>query len=103
MIAYTSRLSLKSELPKLRGLRARVYDAIANADAEGPGPCISELAVKLGMKEGSVCGRINELRVLECIQDGPVKVGPCGKEVKTYVALAWRADDPMPQQPELFQ
>lgn len=98
MIAYTSRLSLKSELPKLAGARLRVYAAI---EQSGDSLCISELATATGMKECSVCGRIADLREMGCIADGPLKVGPCGKQVKTYVALVWRPDAPDPKQPEL--
>ena len=101
MISFTSRLSLKSELPKLHGQRQRVYAAIAAA--EEPGPCISEIATATGLKECAVCGRISELRKLGIIVDGPIKAGPCGKDVKTYVALEWREEQPAPRQPELFQ
>ncbi len=99
MIAYTSRLSLKDELPKLAGKRLRVYSLIENS-AEAL--CISEIAARLGMKECSVCGRIDELRAAGCIADAPLKPGPCGKQVKTYVALVWRPEPPNPQQPELL-
>ena len=101
MIAFTSRLSLKCELPKLQGQRQRVYQAIATAGE--PGPCISEIATSTGLKECAVCGRVSELRKLGIIVDGPIKDGPCGKEVKTYIALEWREEQPAPRQPELFQ
>lgn len=100
MIAYTSRLALKEELPKLSACRARVYAAIA--EAPEPGLCIAEIAVATRMKESSVCGRIDELRELGCIMDGPLKAAPItGKTVKTYIALEWKEGAPDPKQPEL--
>ncbi len=96
MIAYTSRLALSEELPKLQGKRLEVYAAIFAASSE---LCIAEIATRTGLKECSVCGRINELRELGCIQDGPLKVSPeTGKTVKTYIALQWRPDAPDPKQ-----
>lgn len=101
MIAFTSRLALQSELKRLSGQRARVYAAIAGA--EPPGLCIAEIADLLLLKEGAVCGRINELRKLGCIVDGPIKEAPgTGKKVKTYVAMGWNAAEPEPKQPRLF-
>lgn len=100
MIAITSRLALKAQLPLLSGQRARVYQLIA--ESEEPGLCIAELAVAARCKEGAACGRINELREMGCIMDGPLKIAPItGMKVKTYIALAWRETEPEPKQATL--
>lgn len=89
-IAFTSRLALRDTLPRIGGLQREVYEAIAAWPHLHIGPCIADLATKLERKEGSICARLNELREAGAIENGPLKMGACGKEVMTYIALAWR-------------
>lgn len=89
-VAYTSRMALRDAVKSLRGLQLEVYLAIANWPHPTLGPSLQELAAKLERKEGSICGRLNELRAAGCIEDAPLKWGACGKQVKTYRALVWR-------------
>lgn len=93
-VAFTSRIALKSIHEELSDLQRAVWEAIRDWSAD-EGPAIQDLASHLRRKEASICGRINELREAGAIQDGPLKMGGCGKSVKTYQALVWRepADD----------
>lgn len=89
-VAFTSRLSYLAIQEELAGLQREVWAAVRDWPA-GAGPSIAELAVRLGRKESSICGRVNELRRAGAIEDGPLKMGGCGKQVKTYRALVWQA------------
>lgn len=92
-VAYTSRLSYLSVQKGLNRSRARVWAAIRdwrclNSSAQ-PGPTIEDLAMLLPMKECSVCGRINELREMGAIEDGPLWANRTGKPAKTYRAVVF--------------
>ena len=104
MIAHTSRLALLDLADRLGDLQWEVYVAIRQWPHPHLGPCIAELAFATRRKESSICGRINELRAAGAIEDGPIKLGACGKMVKTYRACVYRAPEPGTKEahPELF-
>ena len=96
-IRWTSRLSLAQEIDRLSGRRRTVYECIRTWDPaiQGPGPSIADIAATTGLKECSVCGRVNELRKLGAIADGPLKVAvETGKSVMTYLAIGYREETP---------
>lgn len=102
-IAYTSRLSYLQTVGNISGSRRRVYEAIRDWTGQEP-PCNDELAEATGLRLGSICGRVNELRRDGCIEEGPLKESPVtGHRVKTYRAVVYRQATPRtePQQ-ELF-
>lgn len=80
---------MKALETELAGLQREVWLAIRHWP-ELLGPSIAELAAHLGRKEGSICGRINELRAAGAVVDGPLKPGRCGVQVKSYTAMVWR-------------
>ena len=93
-VAWTSRLALAHELPRLSGRRKAVYEAIRDWPGD-KGPSIADLAEKIGCKESTVCGRLPELRDRGLIEDGPLKPSPqTQKTVKTYRAIAYRPEPP---------
>jgi hypothetical protein len=109
MIRWSSRLSLATEADRLDGLRLEVYAAIKAWDPvkDGPGPTREQLAERLGRKESSICGRVNELMGyrhkewhldLAVIERGPMVTNPStGKPAETLVALGYRAETLRPQ------
>jgi hypothetical protein len=97
-VSYTSRLAYASVAPKLVGFRLEVFTAIKGW--KGLGPTIEDLHLHLGRKEGSICGRINELRKAGAIIDGPFKENLGGGRARTYLAVAWH-EDPAPADPQL--
>jgi len=102
-IAYTSRLSYLATQAQISGKRREVYDAIRDWTGGGQ-PCNDDLAEVTGLRLGSVCGRVNELKKLGAIEEAPVKTSPVtGHPVKTYRAVVYRQATPRtePQQ-ELF-
>ncbi len=99
MIQFTSRVGLAQTVESLRGLQLEVYRAVAgwNPVVHGPGPSIEDLASKLHRKEGSICGRLKELRDAGAIELGPIKPNTAtGKPAMTYIALTWRAPETPP-------
>jgi hypothetical protein len=100
MIAYTSRLAQRSIQEQLRGLQREVWQAVRDWPHAHVGPSLQELAARLGRKEGSICARLNELRARGCLEDAPLKMGACGKLVKTYRAIVWTEAPPRSEQLE---
>lgn len=93
-VAFSSRLAYLAVQTGLAGTRREVWEAIR--DWEGvSGPSIEDIAQCLGMKESSVCGRVNELRKLSAIQDGPMKHNRTGNPAKTYRAIVYREETPV--------
>jgi predicted transcriptional regulator len=90
-IRYTSHAALASLESTLTGLRLEVYTTIRawHPIDKGPGPSIEDLATTLHRKECSICGRLNELRDLGLITEGPVKVNHTGKQALTYIAISY--------------
>ena len=93
-ISFTSREALLNSLAKLSGRRKEVYDFIAQfvADDTGAGPSIEDIARGLGVKESTVCGRVNELLHPDCaaLELAPVKLNATGNRARTYRALVFR-------------
>lgn len=100
-VAITSRMALLETVERLAGLQREVWVAIKEWRHPHVGPSIQDLATLLGRKEASICGRIAELRDAGAIEDGPIKMGTCGKQVKTYRAVVWRAPENANRQMEL--
>lgn len=97
MIRWTSRLAYSQELIKLSGRRLQVYQAIRDWPHHIPGPSIADLAETTGLKECSVCGRVSELRKLNCIAEGPLKRNEdTGKSAMTYLAIGYQEQQPVP-------
>jgi hypothetical protein len=106
-ISYTSRAALAQIIGDLIGRQREVYDAIANwISSDSPesgtdperseGPSIEDVAAKLGIKESSVCGRVNELLAAGAIECGPFKTNRTGHQAKTYRALVFKPYSPPP-------
>lgn len=94
-VAYTSRLAYQEVQESLVGCRRRVWQAIRDwrqMHVNQPGPTIEDLAQVTGLKECSVCGRLNELRDLGAVEDGPLWTNRSGKRAKTYRALVYRPE-----------
>ena len=93
-IAYTSRVALAAIVNQLSTLQRSVYLTIKGWDTldRGPGPSIEDIAAELIIKESSVCGRIAELKELEAITTGPMKINATGKPAQTYIAKTYRDD-----------
>lgn len=106
-ISWTSRIGYASVQATLSRSRLAVWKAIrdwACVNATGqPGPTIEDLAQILPMKESSVCGRVNELREIGAIEDGPLWRNRTGKSAKTYRAVVYREPPRVPRQATLFQ
>lgn len=100
-IAYTSRQSFEAVQSGLCRSRLRVWQAVRDWEPAyngtgQPGPTIEDLAQLTGMKECSICGRINELRdEFEAIEDGPLWTNRTGKPAKTYRAVVYKPEAPM--------
>lgn len=99
--AFTSRLAYKEIQEGLVGLQLEVWQAIRDW-SELLGPSIQDLAERLKRKEASICGRVAELRASGAIHDGPLKIGKCRVQVKTYSAVVWRAPENLPGQLQLL-
>lgn len=91
-IRWTSRLAVAELTEELAGRRLEVYTAIRAWDPveHGPGPSIEDIARVTERKESTVCARIDELRKLSLIVEGPLKTNSTGKQAMTYIALSWR-------------
>lgn len=98
-VAFTSRLSFSAVQSQLSGQRLRVYDAVRwwNPATRGPGPSIEDIAAVTGLKESSVCGRVNELTDPDRYSGetplifGPIKQNDAtGKRAKTYIARVYK-------------
>lgn len=101
-VSFTSRTSYKAVQDGLAGLQREVWEAIRDWPEKTTGPSIQELAEQLGRKECSICGRLNELRAAGAIEDAALKIGDCGKQVKTYRALVWQQPTYNPAQLSLL-
>jgi predicted transcriptional regulator len=95
-IAFTSRLSYLAIQEELTGLQRAVWEAIRDWPGDHA-PSLQELAAVLKRKEGSICGRLNELRAAGAIEDAPLKMGAYGVQVKTYRAVVWKEAQGDPQ------
>jgi hypothetical protein len=97
-IAFTSRISYFEVQQTLSRSRLDVWTAIRDYKFQTltgqAGPTIEDLSKILPMKECSICGRINELRDLGAIEDGPLWVNRTGKPAKTYRAIVYQASPP---------
>jgi len=94
-VAYTSRLALATIAEDLGGQCRKVYEAIRDWNHPVMGPCIRDLAKQLELETATVSGRISDLRKAGAIEDGQIKLcAATGKQVKTYIALAWAPPDP---------
>ena len=94
-IRWTSRLALTQELDKLQGLRLEVYSAIKAWDIskDGSGPTREQLAEKLGRKESSICGRVNELIKQGCVTVNTMVLNPkTGKSAESLIAYSYREE-----------
>jgi len=91
-IRWTSRLALAQIVAQMPNSRLKVYNCILNwPGAEGPS--IEDIAVATGMKESSVCGRVNELKKCYAIEEGLLKVNGSGKKAMTYIACKYQEPD----------
>lgn len=99
-IAYTSRQSYETVQNGLSRSRRKVWEVIRDWDpaynASGqPGPTIEDLAKLTGMKECTICPRVNELRdEYGAIEDGPLWTNRTGKPAKTYRAVVYKHEEP---------
>ena len=89
-VRYTSRASFHSLISDLSGLRQEVYLAIKAWPGDRPGPSIEDLANLLQRKESSMSGRVNELKQLGLIEEGPMKINATRKSAMTYRAIAFK-------------
>jgi len=83
----TSRLAAEKLAPKFPSLKDRIEDRIKECGHEGQSR--EELAVALGVKEGTVCGAVNSL-----MHEGKIhvsatvsRVSSLGNEVEVLVAV----------------
>lgn len=104
MIRWTSRLALATEVERLPRSRRLVYDAVRKWDPviDGPGPSIEDIARITGLKEHSVSGRVNELKKVEALAEGPIKRNGSGKNAMTYIAIGFKQPEYLQAQGLLF-
>jgi len=92
-VRWTSRTAFWEEADRLPKSRKRVFDAIMSWWG-GPGPSIEDLAQRTGMKESSVCGRVNELKEAGLISESDPKHNRSGKMALTYRIASVREQTP---------
>lgn len=99
---YTSDLAYRQTTENLKGLQREVFDCVRFwSGAEGPS--LEDIARRIGRKESSVCGRVNELKKLGAIIEGPLKINSSGKRAMTYIAREYKPQAYRPAQTELFE
>jgi DNA-binding MarR family transcriptional regulator len=97
-VSFSSRESLQRLAEDLAPLQWKIWYTIRHWEHAIIGPCTREIAEKLHIEIGTVCGRIDELLAAGAIAEGELKLSSTGRRVKSYIACEWRAPDP--HQPE---
>lgn len=104
-VAYTSKAALAQLGQKFGQQAAAVYLCIAEWPGD-VGPSIADIGDKLKLQYSTVSARVNKLRAIGAISEGPFKLNGSGVQAKSYRAQVYH-DEPIPvrtptPQQELF-